>query len=213
MHTALRRMRFVVAACVLPPLPSAAGFEMDVDGTLLLGNLVPSFYGGVAFQECSGERWLIAGANLFWSGETCDSADDATATVTGSAGWGNPVVASLPPKPSPCALCSEGDLVDLFVPVPKPTGCPLCVPGIDALYTYSLGLPEMGAYAKTLDSRAVLISGPLEDPFVLPLDAQGSNEWWHNWLRQTDPDYPSIQPFQYWEFRPFDSFNVGPALR
>lgn len=216
MPRALRRMSFIVAACVLIPLPSAAEFEMEVDGTLLLGNLVPSFYGGVAFEQCSGERWLIAGADLLWSERTCDPASGTLATVTGGAGWGNPVVIPLPPKPIPCGLCDEGDLVDLFVPEPKPRGCPMCVPGVEALYTYSLGLPALGAYAQSLDSKAQLVWGPFDNSIETRFPAYDAPnwwapDWWQDWLAQPGAGAQGLERFGGVQFRGLNWFGSTPG--
>lgn len=112
---------------------------MDSGGKQLLGRLVPSFYGGVVFEECGGERWTIAGADLTWTDESCATGRSELSTdVSVANGWGNPVVGGNPPKPTLCGLCSESpDLVDLLKPIPKPQSCATCSEA-NALHRFDL---------------------------------------------------------------------------
>lgn len=75
------------------------------DGEVRLGNLLPSFSGGVVFEECSGERWTIAGGGFVWTPKKCEITE----------GDGVPGFPPMPFKPP------SGELNP-----PKPKRCPTC---------------------------------------------------------------------------------------
>ncbi len=95
---------------------ASAEFLMKVDeGKKILGNLIPSFYGGVIFKACDGEKWTINGGNFTWTDKKCEQ----NAKKDLSRYWGNPFLAGTSggtkPKPRACPNCNEGpDILDLI---------------------------------------------------------------------------------------------------
>ena len=166
------------------------------EGEPRLGRLVPSFQGGVVFEECSGQRWTIDGGDFSWTDKTCPrqaSGSWSAAPPVPDDGGGRP-------KPKACPMCMEGpDLVDLMREAPGLSNrLILSLPALDAYikaYTTNSQPPIWSTYFQHLSSETVDPLAPFNIPYfdirsllkqqqkarefdrLYPLDLRGLKQW------------------------------------